>query len=146
CPGAAAVGVLAQSALQGPASYLNCVAEDLTRRSFFALARASAAAGAAGLAAGGCARGNARRGARAHASRRRRNARRGGSGGAGGCADMTDTGTASPAASRGSARQAVQGFVSRPDLTPPLITVHRYGHVPGARYTFLDAPYSGPGH
>jgi hypothetical protein len=59
---------------------------------------------------------------------------------------MTDTLTASPAVSAGSVRQAVQGFVSRPDLTPPLIIVHRYGHVPGARYTFLDAPYSGPGH
>ncbi len=79
-----------------------------------------------------------------------------------GCADVTGNGTASPSVSHSSvrpaigscvrpavgssARPAIRGFVSRPDLTPPPITVRRYGHVAGSRYIFLDAPYSGPGH
>jgi hypothetical protein len=88
--------------------------EDLTRRRFFVLARASAA-GAAGLSASGC-------------------------------ADITGSRTGRPSVSRSSARSAMRGFVSRPDLTPPLITVRRYGHVAGSRYIFLNAPYSGPGH
>src|SRR5258708_20111843 len=37
-------------------------------------------------------------------------------------------------------------FVSRPDLTPPHITVRRYGVPSDPRYIFLNAPYSGPGH
>ena len=129
-----------------PAQRLKYVVEDLTRRNFLVLARASATAGAAGLAAGGCATANARRSASHGASRGSRSASRDGSGVVSGCADMTDSLTGSPAVSRGSVREAVQGFVSRPDLTPPLITVHRRGNVPGARYIFLDAPYSGPGH
>jgi Arylsulfotransferase (ASST) len=36
-------------------------------------------------------------------------------------------------------------FVSRPDLTPPHITVRRYGVPADPRYIFLSAPYSGPG-
>ncbi|HXL15908.1 MAG TPA: arylsulfotransferase family protein [Streptosporangiaceae bacterium] len=37
-------------------------------------------------------------------------------------------------------------FLSRPDLTPPRITVRRHGVPPHPRYIFLNAPYSGPGH
>ncbi len=39
-----------------------------------------------------------------------------------------------------------QSFFSRPDLKPPVITVHQYGHVAQSRYTFLNAPYSAAGH
>jgi hypothetical protein len=37
-------------------------------------------------------------------------------------------------------------FVSRPDLTPPHITVRRSGVPADPRYIFLNAPYSAPGH
>ena len=37
-------------------------------------------------------------------------------------------------------------FVSRPDLTPPRITIRRHGAPSDPRYIFLNAPYSGPGH
>jgi hypothetical protein len=37
-------------------------------------------------------------------------------------------------------------FVSRPDLTPPQISVRRHGVPSDPRYLFLNAPYSGPGH
>src|SRR6266704_2962108 len=37
-------------------------------------------------------------------------------------------------------------FRSRPDLTPPHITIRRSGSGPDSRYIFLNAPYSGPGH
>jgi hypothetical protein len=37
-------------------------------------------------------------------------------------------------------------FKSRPDLTPPHITVRRTGFKADSRYIFLNAPYSGPGH
>ena len=37
-------------------------------------------------------------------------------------------------------------FVSRPDLTPPHITITRHGREIDSRYIFLNAPYSGPGH
>jgi len=37
-------------------------------------------------------------------------------------------------------------FVSRPDLTPPHITITRHGPRGDSRYIFLNAPYSGPGH
>jgi hypothetical protein len=37
-------------------------------------------------------------------------------------------------------------FRSRPDLTPPHITVRRTGLGTDPRYIFLNAPYSGPGH
>jgi hypothetical protein len=37
-------------------------------------------------------------------------------------------------------------FVSRPDLTPPHITITRRGLGADSRYIFLNAPYSGPGH
>ncbi len=108
--------------------------EELTRRRFFVLARASAA-GAAGLSASGY---------------------------LSGCSDSTGNGTGSPSLSHSSVRpaigcsvrpaisssvqRAIGGFVSRPDLTPPPITVRRYGHVVGSKYIFLDAPYSGTGH
>ena len=97
------------------------VTEDLTRRRFLVLSGASAA-GAAALSASGCSSGHASRYASGYASA---------------CA----TGDAI-----GEADTAGKGFVSRPDLTPPLITVRRHGNVAGSRYIFLDAPYSGPGH
>ncbi|HEX9033012.1 MAG TPA: arylsulfotransferase family protein [Streptosporangiaceae bacterium] len=37
-----------------------------------------------------------------------------------------------------------QGFISRPDLTPPQITLTRHAGAT-SRYIFLNAPYSGPG-
>lgn len=37
-------------------------------------------------------------------------------------------------------------FMSRPDLTPPRVSVRRHGVPPDPRYIFLNAPYSGPGH
>jgi arylsulfotransferase ASST len=37
-------------------------------------------------------------------------------------------------------------FVSRPDLTPPQISIRRHGVPSNPRYMFLNAPYSGPGH
>ena len=37
-------------------------------------------------------------------------------------------------------------FASRPDLTPPRISITRHGPVADSRYIFLNAPYSGPGH
>jgi hypothetical protein len=37
-------------------------------------------------------------------------------------------------------------FRSRPDLTPPHITIRRTGIGSTSRYIFLNAPYSGPGH
>ena len=37
-------------------------------------------------------------------------------------------------------------FKSRPDLTPPHITLRRSGLGNDGRYIFLNAPYSGPGH
>ncbi len=37
-------------------------------------------------------------------------------------------------------------FVSRPDLTPPGISIRRHGVPANPRYIFLNAPYSGPGH
>ncbi len=37
-------------------------------------------------------------------------------------------------------------FVSRPDLTPPTISIRRHGVPASPRYIFLNAPYSGPGH
>jgi arylsulfotransferase ASST len=66
--------------------------------------------------------------------------------GASGCKDMAGRGAGGPAASRSSVRPVKEGFVSRPDLTPPRITVRRHGHVGGPRNVFLNAPNSGPGH
>ncbi|MDR2983443.1 MAG: arylsulfotransferase family protein [Nocardiopsaceae bacterium] len=37
-------------------------------------------------------------------------------------------------------------FVSRPDLTPPHVSVRRQGALGEPRYIFLNAPFSGPGH
>jgi len=37
-------------------------------------------------------------------------------------------------------------FVSRPDLTPPRITITQHRLGADSRYIFLNAPYSGPGH
>jgi len=37
-------------------------------------------------------------------------------------------------------------FVSRPDLTPPRVTIRRHGAPADPRYIFLNAPFSGPGH
>jgi len=41
---------------------------------------------------------------------------------------------------------SVRAFVSRPDLTPPQVSVQRHGVLGEPRYIFLNAPYSGPGH
>lgn len=55
-------------------------------------------------------------------------------------------------AGKGPAQQALptadvsHGYITRPDLTPPAITVTRHGLGADSRYIFLDAPYSGPGH
>jgi Arylsulfotransferase (ASST) len=65
--------------------------------------------------------------------------------GASGCKDIAGSRAGGPPASRTSVRLAQEGFVSRPDLTPPPITVRRLGHVGDSRYVFLDAPNSGPG-
>src|SRR5665811_1824775 len=44
------------------------------------------------------------------------------------------------------AADASAGFVSRPDLTPPRITLKRYaGLGASSQYIFLNAPFSGPG-
>jgi hypothetical protein len=91
--------------------------EDLTRRRLFGLASA-AAAGAAGLSASGCdAIGNS-------------------SNASGGMTAVTPAG----------AYSAGPPFKSRPDLTPPQITIRRTGVGTEPRYVFLNAPYSGPGH
>jgi len=42
--------------------------------------------------------------------------------------------------------EAAQVYVSRPDLTPPAVTVARYPGAEDSRLIFLDVPYSGPGH
>jgi len=42
--------------------------------------------------------------------------------------------------------KTIHPFVSRPDLTPPRVKVHRHGAPGDPRYIFLNAPYSGPGH
>jgi Arylsulfotransferase (ASST) len=39
-----------------------------------------------------------------------------------------------------------QGYVTRPDITPPIISITNYGLGPDKDYIFLNAPYSGPGH
>src|SRR5215813_14587087 len=99
------------------------MSEDLTRRRLFGLAGASAA-GAAGLTASGCSV------IGFHKS------------------DAT-TATQPPQAT-----QAVQTtvysagppFRSRPDITPPHVTVRRTGLGTDSRYIFFNAPYSGPGH
>jgi hypothetical protein len=47
---------------------------------------------------------------------------------------------------RASGASAGPPFVSRPDLTPPRITIPKHGPGSDSRYIFLNAPYSGPGH
>src|SRR5262249_41492038 len=42
--------------------------------------------------------------------------------------------------------EAAQVYVSRPDLTPPAVTLARYPGAEDSRLIFLDVPYSGPGH
>src|SRR5262249_2252757 len=66
--------------------------------------------------------------------------------GVSGCKDIAGSRAGNPPASRSRVRPAQEGFVSRPDLTPPGITVRRHGHVGGRPYVFLNAPTSGPGH
>src|SRR6185437_12690154 len=63
-----------------------------------------------------------------------------------GCKDMAGRRSGSPPVRRSSAEPAKEGFVSRPDLTPPRITVRRHGQVGGSQYIFLNSPSSGPGH
>jgi Arylsulfotransferase (ASST) len=90
--------------------------EDLTRRRLFGLAGATAV-GAAGLGLGGCTFGSKDATHKQHGTAL--------------ATTVSDTG---------------QGFVTRPDLTPPQITVRHSGLGPDSQYIFLDAPYSGPGH
>jgi hypothetical protein len=66
------------------------------------------------------------------------------------CSGTTDrtgagAGGAVPAADDRSAG-GLQHFVSRPDLTPPAVHVTRHGLGRDGRLTFLNAPWSGPGH
>jgi Arylsulfotransferase (ASST) len=92
------------------------VTEDLTRRRMFGLAGVSAA-GAAGLSLSAC------------------------------TTDSTPGHTVQAVQSIQTAKStARQPFVSRPDLTPPHITVRRHGVPSDPRSIFLNAPYSGPGH
>jgi Arylsulfotransferase (ASST) len=57
------------------------------------------------------------------------------------------SGNSQPTASRPGADSASgPPFVSRPDLTPPRISVRRQGVPAEPRYIFLNAPYSSPGH
>ncbi len=103
--------------------------DDLTRRRLFKLAGASAA-GAAGLSIGGCAIGSAT----------------GSSTGQSHSSGPATTSTSEPTLLTTTVNTS-QGFVTRPDLTPPQIKVERYsGLGTDTRYIFLNAPYSGPGH
>ena len=65
--------------------------------------------------------------------------------GASGCSVLHFGSTATQATSV-AAYSAGPPFKSRPDLTPPHITVRRSGVKSNPRYIFLNAPYSGPGH
>jgi hypothetical protein len=61
-----------------------------------------------------------------------------------GCTDGTGSRPkVTPPATDGSAGPP---FLSRPDLTPPHITITRHGPGGDSRHIFLNAPYSGPGH
>ncbi len=66
--------------------------------------------------------------------------------GVGGCEDTATRRASSPPPVRSDVRPAKDGFVSRPDLTPPRITVRHHGDVGGPHYIFVNSPSSGPGH
>jgi len=102
--------------------------DDLTRRRLFGIAGASAA-GAAGLAASGCAAIGF-----------------GAQGGSGEQSGGEQSGGGTAEASTAAAYSAGPPFRTRPDLTPPHITLRRTGLGADSRYIFLNAPYSGPGH
>jgi len=87
--------------------------DDLTRRSLFGLAGATAA-GAAGLSAGGC--------------------------------SVFHFGSGTTQARSVAAYSAGPPFKTRPELTPPKVTIRRTGIGADSQYIFLNAPYSGPGH
>ena len=55
------------------------------------------------------------------------------------------TASPSPSPSGGWVPPPAPSFVSRPDLTPPPISVTQYGRVSPGRYIFLDSPNAGPG-
>jgi len=55
-------------------------------------------------------------------------------------------GSSTTSASSVAAYSAGPPFKSRPDLTPPHITIRGSGVGSEPRYIFLNAPYSGPGH
>jgi hypothetical protein len=90
--------------------------EDLTRRRLFGVAGASAA-GAAGLTASGCS-----------------------------AIGFHKSKPQETQAAQAAVYSAGPPFKSRPDLTPPHITLRRTGIGADSRYIFLNAPYSGPGH
>jgi hypothetical protein len=62
-------------------------------------------------------------------------------------AACTSDGTTGPALVKQAADMSSgPPFVSRPDLTPPRVTIRRHGAPVAPRYIFLNAPFSGPGH
>jgi Arylsulfotransferase (ASST) len=66
---------------------------------------------------------------------------------AGGCSPLSSHPSAKPTtATQATVYSAGPPFRSRPDLTPPHITLRRHGLPADGRYIFLNAPYSGPGH
>jgi len=93
--------------------------EDLTRRRLFELAGA-ATAGAAAAGAAGLS--------------------------ASGCDVIGNDASGPTAVTPAAAYTAGPPFKSRPDLTPPHITIRRSRVGTDPRYIFLNAPYSGPGH
>jgi hypothetical protein len=62
------------------------------------------------------------------------------------CSSGTTASGAASGVADGGRTGGLQHFVSRPDLTPPEVGVKRHGLGPDARLTFLNAPWSGPGH
>jgi hypothetical protein len=62
------------------------------------------------------------------------------------CSSGSTTSHASTLAASASSADGGPPYVTRPDLTPPRISItHRSPHT-GTGYVFLNAPYSGPGH
>ena len=66
--------------------------------------------------------------------------------GASGCSAMGFGPHAATEGRLAAAYSAGPPFKSRPDITPPHITLRRTGIGADSRYIFLNAPYSGPGH
>jgi hypothetical protein len=64
---------------------------------------------------------------------------------AGGCS-VLHFGSGTTQARSVAAYSAGPPFKTRPDLTPPSVTIRRTGIGADSQYIFLNAPYSGPGH